>query len=401
MYYYPDTNVFIDGIDLSSYDQIVIGSVVLEELDKLKRSSDLSLAFRARKALSLIASSIDDFLVLPWNQKYDDYSSRDTAIIYEISTSGYPITLLTSDLGLTVKAKSFNIPFEVVRTSVRKHEETVHELTVSEEVFETFIRNNLSVSFIEDFLGLKLKKNTYVCFTEPEFLMLKYDGSGFTEVPDIVFNSQLFGRVKPKDIYQLAAMDALRSSDIVMLKGPAGSGKSLLTFAYAMSEIKKNNYSSLTIFCNPIPVKNTREVGYLPGDLTHKLMDSYIGNILTSKVGDKDAVMSMIANNIIILQPLHSIRGFDTSSMNTIVWITEAQNLSVDLLKIAGERVGGDHPKLILDGDPTAQIDIRESIGRNNGMDRMSEVFIGLDFYSEVTLKNKYRTPWSKYFDLL
>lgn len=401
MYYYPDTNVFIDGIDLSSYDNIVIGSVVLEELDKLKRSSDLSLAYRARKALSLISSSVDHFLILPWNQKYDDYSSRDTAIIYEISSAGYPITLLTSDLGLTVKAVSFNIPYEIVRTTAYKQEETVHEVSLSEEMFEKFIRDDLPASFIERYLGTKLKRNTYVCIQEPEFLMLKYDGSGFAEVPDITFNSQLFGRVKPKDIYQLAAMDALCSSDIVMLKGPAGSGKSLLTFAYAMSEIKKNNYSSLTIFCNPVPVKNTREVGYLPGDLTHKLMDSYIGNILSSKVGDRDTVLSMISNGTIILQPLYSIRGYDTSSMNTIVWITEAQNLSVDILKIAGERVGGDNPKLILDGDPTAQIDIRESVGRNNGMNRMSEVFLGREFYSEVTLKNKYRSAWSKYFDLL
>lgn len=401
MHYYPDTNVFIDGIDLSEYNNLVVGSIVLEELDKLKRSSDLSLAFRARKALSYISKNLDNFVVLPWRQKFDEIASADSAIVTEISLSNMPMTLLTSDLGISIKAKSFGIPFELIRTPAKTHQETVYELTVSEEEFKDFICSNLSVLFVEKKLGIKLKRNMYICFNGPESLMLKFDGSEFVEVEDKVFYSQLLGKIKSKDIYQMAAMDALCSSDIIMLKGPAGSGKSLLAFSYAMSEIKKNNYSSLTIFCNPIPTKNTKEVGYLPGDLTHKLMDSYIGNILASKVGDRDMVMSMIAEGTIILQPLHSIRGFDTSSMNTIVWIPEAQNLSVDLLKIAGERIGGDRPKLILDGDPTAQIDIRESIGRNNGMDRMSDVFLGLDFYSEVTLRNKYRSSWSKYFDLL
>ena len=77
--------------------------------------------------------------------------------------------------------------------------------------------------------------------------------------------------------------------------------------------------------------------------------------------------------------------------MNAGVYITESQNLDINLMKIALQRIGQDSV-CIVDGDYNAQVDMDMYAGHNNGMHRMSEVYRGLDFYGEVELKNIYRS---------
>lgn len=89
--------------------------------------------------------------------------------------------------------------------------------------------------------------------------------------------------------------------------------------------------------------------------------------------------------------PMSDIRGFDTSNMKAGIYITEAQNMDVSLMKLALQRIGNDSIALL------KAITILRSIccsmpGRNNGMRRMSEVFRGNDIYGEIELKNIYRS---------
>ena len=84
---------------------------------------------------------------------------------------------------------------------------------------------------------------------------------------------------------------------------------------------------------------------------------------------------------------MSDIRGYDTTGMRAGVYITEAQNLDIELMKLALQRIGEDSI-CILDGDSDTQVDSSLYSGNNNGMRRVSEVFRGQDFYGEVTLKN-------------
>ena len=98
----------------------------------------------------------------------------------------------------------------------------------------------------------------------------------------------------------------------------------------------------------------------------------------------------MMLRNILIdgellLLPMSDIRGFDTTGMRAGVYITEAQNLDIELMKLALQRIGDD-AICILDGDSDAQVDLGIYAGNNNGMRRVSNVFRGNDFYGEVTL---------------
>ena len=77
--------------------------------------------------------------------------------------------------------------------------------------------------------------------------------------------------------------------------------------------------------------------------------------------------------------------------MNAGIYISEAQNMSVSLMKLALQRIGEDSI-CIIDGDDKAQVDSIEFAGNNNGMRRASKVFRGNDIYGEVTLKNIHRS---------
>ena len=132
-------------------------------------------------------------------------------------------------------------------------------------------------------------------------------------------------------------------------------------------------------------------MGYYPGSRDEKLLDSQIGNLLASKLGDKSYVERMIAEGDLVLLPMSDIRGYDTTGMKAGIYISEAQNLDIELMRLALQRIGEDSI-CILDGDSDAQVDLSIYGGNNNGMRRVSEIFRGDPVYGEVTLQNIHRS---------
>ena len=128
-----------------------------------------------------------------------------------------------------------------------------------------------------------------------------------------------------------------------------------------------------------------------PGSRTEKLLDSQIGNLLESKLGDRVAVERLIDDGQLVLLPMSDIRGYDTTGMNAAIYISEAQNLDIELMRLALQRIGEDSI-CIIDGDSNTQVDLSMYAGDNNGMRRVSKVFRGADFYGEVTLLNIHRS---------
>jgi predicted ribonuclease YlaK len=135
-----------------------------------------------------------------------------------------------------------------------------------------------------------------------------------------------------------------------MVKGKAGSGKSYMSMAYLLNQLDKGKLDRIIVFCNTIATKGSAKLGYYPGTRDEKLLDSQIGNMLASKLGDKIAVEQMIQQGKLLLLPMSDIRGFDTNGMKAGVYITEAQNLDINLIKLALQRIGEDSV-CIIDGD--------------------------------------------------
>ena len=123
-------------------------------------------------------------------------------------------------------------------------------------------------------------------------------------------------------------------------------------------------------------------------------MQNSIGAMLTSKFGDTMPLEKMMAGGMLDILPFSDIRGFEVGA-NQIMYISEAQNLNVDLAKLAIQRCATGS-KIILEGDPQTQVDHYSFEGLNNGMRRAIEVFEGYSdpafSFSHICLPNIYRS---------
>ena len=254
--------------------------------------------------------------------------------------------------------------------------------------YENIFPNNINNWHLINNEYLLIKDKTNIIIDKYRWHNKKYNVIPFHKA-----ESKMFGKIIPKnnDAYQQIALDSLANNQITMLRGPAGSGKSYLAFGHMFSLLEKGKIDKIIVFCNTVATKGSAKLGFYPGSRTEKLLDSQIGNLLESKIGDRMMVEKLISDRQLILLPMSDIRGYDTTGMNAAIYISEAQNLDIELMRLALQRIGEDSI-CIIDGDDQTQVDMVLYSGKNNGMKRVSEVFRGADFYGEVTLHNIYRS---------
>lgn len=241
--------------------------------------------------------------------------------------------------------------------------------------------------------NLKINQYFIINYEEKELLYKVNKDFTYSSVQYQIFDNNYFGKVKPKknDARQLAAIDSLNHNQLTMLTGKAGTGKSYLAIASLFTKLQKHEIDRIYMFCNPVATRDSAKIGLYPGTKDEKLLDSQVGNFLDGKIGDRAEVERLIDENKIILLPMSDIRGFDANGKKAGIYITEAQNSTIDLLQLALERVGEDCV-CIIDGDYKKQVDLDVYSEINNGMRKVSQTYLGQDFYGEVCLKNVYRS---------
>ena len=379
--------------------------MTLQELEEIKISSrkDDEVKYKARKALHLLDENSDKYDVVVYTIAMENYInekqveiSPDTKIIACCSFSqgllpkGEKFVFVTNDIACKmIASKIFGLEVESVGENKLDEYKGFVEKSLSEDEMAYFyehISENIFGLLINEYLILKDSNNHVVdtlVWREGMYQNIKF--------PNI--KSDYFGTVKPLngDIYQQMALNSFSNNQITMIKGSAGTGKSYLAVGYMMWLLEKHKIDKIVIFANPTPTMNSAKIGFLPGTQLDKLVDSSIGNMLAGKLGDKFMIEQLVSRNKLSILPMCDIRGFDTSGLNCAVYITEAQNLDISLMKLALQRIGEDSI-CIVDGDYNAQVDLNQYAGNNNGMRRMSEVFRGHDFYGEIELQNIYRS---------
>ncbi|WP_051271773.1 PhoH family protein [Shimazuella kribbensis] len=402
MRYVIDTNVLLNSIEKLDHLQIIIPSMVLRELEKHKLSQNQTLAFQARVAtryieqhLNQIHIDVKDYTVTLGSDFDPHYADNKILQCCIDNQHG----LITHDLLLKQKARGFQIPLLEIDLQNERYEGYVESDV--ENARYAALCHNLDINHFQ------LLPNQYLVIKDGDSYadLLKWTGESHVYVRPRGFDTTYFGKFSPKDAYQRCALDSLKNNTITMIKGKAGSGKSLISLSYAMREIEKGKFDRLICFVNPMASRNSAKLGFYPGTRDEKIMDSAIGSMLCSKFGDKMIVEELLKGKDkeppkLLLLPFSDIRGFDTTGLRAIVYIIEAQNLDVDLMKLAVQRIGEDS-KLIIDGDFDAQVDHSSYEGSNNGMRRLSEVFRGEAYYGEVELPNIYRSEIAKKADLM
>ena len=241
--------------------------------------------------------------------------------------------------------------------------------------------------------NLDLKDNQYLILynnDEPIDIFKWKDEKYKRIVRNQRFNSYHFGETKPRDVYQSIAMDSLMNNQVTLLGGVAGSGKSYLALTYLFDLYENSKIDRIIVFCNPAGARNAVKLGFYPGEVKDKLLSTQVGHILESKIGDSTEVNKLIDEGAVQLIPVVDARGYEVPP-NSGVWISEAQNLTSDLLRLVLQRCGEDNVKVIVDGDREEQLDM-EVYAEDNGMQKMSQVFRGSHLFGQVDLQNIYRS---------
>ena len=221
---------------------------------------------------------------------------------------------------------------------------------------------------------------------------------GGEKATDVILFGVTGRPILPRSVNQKKLVTDYAMHDMLFAIGPAGSGKTYTAIALAVRALKNKEVKRI-VLCRPA-VEAGEKLGFLPGTQLEKLTDSSLGNMLGAKFGDKYEINRLVSEHKLDILPMCDIRGYDTTGLKCAVYITEAQNLDISLMKLALQRIGEDSI-CIIDGDNAAQVDLAQYAGYNNGMRRLSEVFRGADFYGEVKLQNIYRGRIAKLADLM
>ena len=379
-----------------SSSPFVVSNITLMELEEIKNSSrkDDNIKFKAKKVSQLLNFYYGKYTIVnyerEWDETYlktipfllDNNDSRIVISAYVYSERHPDICFVTDDVNCNNLAKCLGL--------------TTNSLTTKEDAAYTGYK--IVTCYNEDELAEvynKVYSGEHFDLLPNQYLVIRQDDKDIDcyvlrdnkliQVQFNTFKSKMLGEIKPIDLYQKLAVDSLQHNTLTMLRGAAGTGKSYLGLGFLFDRLEAGVIDKIIIFCNTVATAGSAKLGYYPGSRTEKLLDSQIGNFLVSKLGDRVAVERLIAEGELILLPMSDIRGFDTTGMRAGIYITEAQNLNIDLIKLALQRIGDDGI-CVLDGDSDTQVDLGIYSGVNNGMRRVSKVFKGQEFYGEVTL---------------
>ena len=395
MFFY-DTCSLLKELDKVFLTNFAISNISLIELENIKTSTtkDEETKYRARKVLHLLEKYEDKFTLIIFKdnfltRKFKDYEVNNDLKI--ISCAVYlnkttPITFITADLACKHIANCFLTTRYIVDEIVEDYSGyTIVKCDTEDKM------NNFYTSLNEE---KNYYTNEYIFVENQDKEIIDkyiYKDKHLTQLVYPCFTSKQFGKIKPKDAYQWAAMDSMMRNKLTLLRGPAGSGKSYLALGYLFDQLEKGKIDKIIIFCNPVATKDACKFGFLPGTAEEKILGSQIGSFLVSKIGARDQVERLIENEQLILLPVADCRGYDTTGMRAGIYMTEAQNTTIDMMKLMLQRIGADSV-CIIEGDDRAQVDMSAYSGANNGIRRLSEVFRGDDNYGEITLQKCYRS---------
>ena len=227
---------------------------------------------------------------------------------------------------------------------------------------------------------------------------LRWDGSRYIPIKYKKISNRFTGDIRPRNDQQRLAFDMLQNDDITvkMLAGTFGSGKTMLMVSSAIDMIEKHKVDKLIWIRNNIEVKNTKELGALPGTLLEKLGAASFAGPLADHLGGESGLEYWIKNGQVEVAHLGFIRGRDYK--NAILLVSEAENLTKEHIQLLLGRVG-EGSMLWLDGD-LKQTD--EAVFENNsGMRKAISALTGNPHFAYVYMPKTERSETAQLADLL
>ena len=190
--------------------------------------------------------------------------------------------------------------------------------------------------------------------------------------------SDVIGKSKLQNTY----LELLQNKQIVFAIGPAGTGKTFLAVAAAVSQLLENKFDRI-ILSRPA-VEAGEKLGFLPGDLKDKV-DPYLRPLYDSlyDLMPSDTALRKIQSSEIEIAPLAFMRGRTLN--NSFVILDEAQNATHNQIKMFLTRCGK-NSRMVVTGDPS-QTDL--SRRSDSGLIRSIKILSDIDGVSVINFGQK------------
>ncbi|MCL2853409.1 MAG: PhoH family protein [Defluviitaleaceae bacterium] len=218
------------------------------------------------------------------------------------------------------------------------------------------------------------------------YIIASLEDEGFNEIEKINSDNiciTVSGKVvRPKTMGQKRYVDQIRKETAVFGVGPAGTGKTYLAMAMAITAFRSNNVNRI-ILTRPA-IEAGEKLGFLPGDL-HAKVDPYLRPLYDAlhEIMGAETFQKNMEKGLIEVAPLAYMRGRTLD--NAFIVLDEAQNTTPEQMKMFLTRIGFGS-KTVITGDIT-QIDLPE--GKRSGLVEAMRILAGVEGIGVSMLTNK------------
>jgi phosphate starvation-inducible PhoH-like protein len=192
-----------------------------------------------------------------------------------------------------------------------------------------------------------------------------------SEIPDAIEIREGNRTVRPRSDGQARYLQALRQNELVFCVGPAGTGKTYLAVAMAVSLLRRGRIKKI-VLVRPA-VEAGEHLGFLPGDLEAKI-NPYLRPLLDAlhDLMNYDQIRRYTENDLIEIAPLAYMRGRTLN--DAVIILDEGQNTTIPQMKMFLTRMGQD-ARIVVTGDVT-QVDLPPDIpsGLADAIERLGSV---------------------------
>ena len=177
--------------------------------------------------------------------------------------------------------------------------------------------------------------------------------------------------VRPKTAGQEAYVRAIEQSDLCFCLGPAGTGKTYIAVAMALSMLKGGRLKRI-VLARPA-VEAGEKLGYLPGDLQAKV-NPYLRPLFDAMhdMLDFEQIRRFLANDVIEIVPLAFMRGRTLNSAAII--LDEAQNATKQQMLMALTRLGQQSKMIVTGDDSQSDLDHKVRSGLTDAVERLEGI---------------------------
>lgn len=184
---------------------------------------------------------------------------------------------------------------------------------------------------------------------------------------------------------QKLAKEEILKNTVTVLKGMAGSGKTLLACQVALDMLFKKEVEKIVI---TRPTVSKEEIGFLPGNMKDKL-DPWLAPIYANLylLYNKEKIDTLLEENVIEVLPFAFMRG--RTLVNSFVIVDEAQNVTDTQMEMVIGRLGLGS-KMAICGD-TSQIDLKNK--KESGFAFLSKIETEVEGFKVIQLHQNHRHP--------